>query len=326
MRHIVRRGFTLLELLVVVGIIVLLATILLPMVQRVHTQARRTSMAADLEIISQALEAYKADFGDYPRLDHTATIVQNALVEQGATILCWALVAPGPAVSTNPLNPGDGADGPGFRIRGTVGAVKGPYLPPDRFLIGTADGNGVVWQPGEVNPQNVTQAGFNNNQDVLADRNRSPILYYPATRSAKASEPPNGFVKPMFFPLYPLNAKTATPALVHPAIFNYDDNHVYLDGSHVTPTGFHLGCGNPANLTRGSNADYLAGWRVMSYRLGDANFDGTVDNGEAAVTTGPYFLWSAGPDRVFGNDDDVMCDGAQLQQVMGPLPFQIMPQ
>ena len=60
MIRIVRRGFTLLELLIVIGIIVLLATILLPMLQRVHTQARRTSMAADLEIISQALEAYKA--------------------------------------------------------------------------------------------------------------------------------------------------------------------------------------------------------------------------------------------------------------------------
>jgi prepilin-type N-terminal cleavage/methylation domain-containing protein len=323
MRHIVRRGFTLLELLIVIGIIVLLATILLPMVQRVHTQARRTSMAADLEIISQALEAYKSDFGDYPRLDHTATIVPNALVQQGATILCWALVAPGPAVSTNPLNPGDGADGPGFRIRGTVGAVKGPYLPPDRFLIGTADGIGVVWQPGEVNGQNVTPAGFNNNQDVLADRNRSPILYYPASRNAKAAEPPNGFVKPMFIPLYQLSARNPNDPLLHPAIFNFDDNHVYLDVTQHHGTAIGLGVGNPANLTRGQD---LAGWRVMSYRLGDADFDGTIDHGEVPVSTGPYLLWSAGPDQIFGNDDDVMCDGTQLQQVTGPLPPPIVPQ
>jgi prepilin-type N-terminal cleavage/methylation domain-containing protein len=326
MRQGLRRGFTLIELLVVVGIIVLLATFLLPMVQRAQTQARRTSMAADLLVISQALEAYKGDFGDYPRLDHTANVVTGALVEQGATILCWALVAPGPAVSSDPLNnPGDGADGPGFRLRGTVGPIKGPYLPPDRFLIGPVDGVGVVHAPGALVVG--ATASFNNNQDVLADRSLSPILYYPATRGANPSEPPNGFVKPMFFPLHPLNAKTATPALVHLAVFNFDDNHVYLDDSHtsISPSGSTvsvLGVGNPANLTRGAN---LVGWRVMSYRLGDSDYDGTVDNNEVPVTTGPYLLWSAGPDQIFGNDDDVMCDGTQLQQVTGLLPFPIMP-
>ena len=85
------------------------------------------------------------------------------------------------------------------------------------------------------------------------------------------------------------------------------------------------GVGNPANLTRGSNANPLAGWRVMAYRLGDTDYDGTIDHGEVPVSTGPYLLWSPGPDQIFGNDDDVMCDGAQLQQVNGPLPFQIMP-
>jgi hypothetical protein len=75
---------------------------------------------------------------------------------------------------------------------------------------------------------------------------------------------------------------------------------------------------NPADLTR-------YGWRVMSYRLGDLNYNGVIDATETPVTTGPYLLWSAGPDGVFGNDDDVLCDGAQLQQVLGPLPHQVAP-
>jgi type II secretory pathway pseudopilin PulG len=324
MRHVIRRGFTLIELLVIVGMIVLLATILLPMISRAHTHARRAAMAGDLLVITEALEAYKADFGDYPRVDHPQVVVQNAITMQGAPVLCWALVAPGPAASNDPLNPGDGADGPGFRLRGTTGQVKGPYLPPERFRIGTVDNEGIVHPPGALVG---SKTRFNNSQDVLADRNGSPILYYPATRGASASAPPNGFVKPKFEPLYPLSMKSASPTRTHPAIFNFDDNHVYLDVSQraVSATGqvtMDLGVGNPANLTRGAN---FAGWRVMSYRLGDTDYDGTIDNGEVPISSGPYLLWSAGPDTVFGNDDDVMCDGALLQQVMGLLPYQITP-
>lgn len=80
--------------------------------------------------------------------------------------------------------------------------------------------------------------------------------------------------------------------------------------------------GNPANLTRGAND---AGWAVMAYRLGDIDYNGRIDNGEVPVTTGPFLLWAAGPDTIFGNEDDVMCDGTQLQQTQGPLPFTLMP-
>jgi prepilin-type N-terminal cleavage/methylation domain-containing protein len=185
MRHFGRQGFSLIELLVVIGIIVLLATIVLPMITQAHKQAIRVSMAADLQVIGQALEAYKHDFGDYPRPDRYQALDNPKLpFVTGAALLCWALVAPGPAVTqSNPntaggtVNPGDGADGPGFRVRGTVGAVKGPYLPSDRFLIGTADGMGVVHQPNVLNAGQT--ANFNNAEDVLADRNSSPILYLP---------------------------------------------------------------------------------------------------------------------------------------------------
>ena len=300
MRHLRRRGFTLVELLVVVGMIVLLATILLPMVNRAYVVANRSAMASDLMVISQAIEAYKGDFGDYPQIYRPITDPGNNYIPmQGAAALCWSLVAPGPASSNDPNNPGDGADGPGFRIRGTIGPVKGPYLPPDRFLIGTADGEGLVHPPGLLNG---TKTSFNNMQDVLADRMGSPIVYFPATHGVSPTSPPNGFVKPKYEIPYP---KVARSSLPHPAVFNFDDN-----GAYLTPGA---NASNPANLTRG-------GWPVMSYRLGDANCDGTIDNGEVAITTGPYLLWSAGPDMIFGNDDDVMCDGTQLQQVTGPLP------
>ena len=290
------RAFTLIELLVVIGIIVLLATIVLPMVNAARKHAMRSYMAADLQVICQALEAYKHDFGDYPRLDRDPAHLKNEGLNSpitGAALLCWALVAPGPANSLQvgpSLSPGDGADGPGFRLRGTSGPVKGPYLPADRFVIGTADIYGVVHAPKI----------FNNAQDVLADRNSSPILYFPATPGAVAGALPNGFVAPIYTPISP-NGNLPTPS-----VFIFDDNAAYLaPGANAF---------NPANLTRG-------GWQVMAYRLGDTNFDGTIEApGETAVTTGPYLLWTAGPDGIFGSDDDVMSDGTQLQPVTGPLP------
>ena len=322
MRHIGSRGFTLIELLVVVGMIVLLATILLPMVNHARTQAMRTSMAADLMVISQALEAYKGDFGFYPQINRNPSPNQpapNAGPLTGAALLCWALVAPGPAISPNSVTPGDGADGPGFRLRGTVGPIKGPYLPPDRFLIGTVDGGGMVHTPNTIILSPGQKAAFNDNEDVLADRSYSPILYFAVTKGALANSSPNGFVKAVYVPPPPAG-DPPIPAQ-NPAVFIFDDNHVYMDVSHLFPYN-EFNNGNPNDLTRGLNK---IGWRVMSYRLGDSNYNGVIDPSEVPVTTGPYLLWSPGPDQYFGDDDDVMCDGTQLQQVTGMLPHQIMP-
>jgi len=291
------RGFTLIELLVVIGIIVLLATIVLPMISQAHKQAIRVSMAADLQVIGQALEAYKHDFGDYPRPDRNQINDNpNLPFVTGAALLCWALVAPGPANSQQvgpSISPGDGADGPGFRVRGTVGAVKGPYLPPDRFLIGTADAMGVVHAPKLLD----------NAEDVLADRNSSPILYFAATPGAVATSD-HGFVQDVLLPAKPGEAQHAT------SLFVFDDNAIYLAPARGPGNSFY----NHADLTRG-------GWQVMSYRLGDTGpIDGVIESPEVPITTGPYLLWSAGPDGIFGNDDDVMSDGTQLQQVTGTLP------
>lgn len=64
-----RQGFTLLELLTVVAILITLAAILMP----VYAKARKTSLQAvcqsNLKQVSQAFEAYKADYdGYYPNV------------------------------------------------------------------------------------------------------------------------------------------------------------------------------------------------------------------------------------------------------------------
>lgn len=168
-------GFTLTEMLVVIGIIVLVLSIATPMVTRAWRQGDRTRTAADLAAIAAALEAYKTDHGDYPRVTSTMAFPSGPTDYTGARLLCRALIGPGPATHTNNayIPDGKGADvtppkpdepGPGFRTRGTSGPVYGPYLPVDRFKMGDASGQGQT-APGYL---------------ALLDRYNRPILYYAA--------------------------------------------------------------------------------------------------------------------------------------------------
>jgi general secretion pathway protein G len=61
-----RRGFTLLEIMVVVFIIGLLATLVAPKVMGRADDARRTKAIADMKSIEQALNLYRLDTGGYP--------------------------------------------------------------------------------------------------------------------------------------------------------------------------------------------------------------------------------------------------------------------
>src|SRR3712207_6304765 len=59
-----RRGFTLVELLVVIGIIAVLIGILLPVLSRAREQSRRTACLANLRSLGQGLFVYANSFRD----------------------------------------------------------------------------------------------------------------------------------------------------------------------------------------------------------------------------------------------------------------------
>lgn len=64
-----KAGFTLVELLVVVGIVSVLIAMLLPVLGRVREHANRVKCAANLRSIGQALTMYTQQYGFYPGLE-----------------------------------------------------------------------------------------------------------------------------------------------------------------------------------------------------------------------------------------------------------------
>lgn len=67
-----RRGFTFIELLVVITIILLLTSVGLVSYQSANRNARDNKRKADLEQVRSALEIYRADNGSYPAGDWSA--------------------------------------------------------------------------------------------------------------------------------------------------------------------------------------------------------------------------------------------------------------
>jgi type II secretory pathway pseudopilin PulG len=143
-------------MLVVMGIILVLLSILMPVVLRAQRKADIVRMRADLNTIGVALEAYKADFGEYPG--------QSAKL--GDHMLARALIGPGDELPVGGVDSrgfhADGADGLGFRaVAG--GKIWPPYLPIEKFKV-----QGVNGFAGQAT----------GTTDIL-DRWGYPILYYP---------------------------------------------------------------------------------------------------------------------------------------------------
>ena len=77
-RSSIARGFTLIEIMIVVVILGLLATMVMPKVLSKPEQARRTKAKVDIRSIQSALAMFKTDTGRFPTTSEGLQVLVNA--------------------------------------------------------------------------------------------------------------------------------------------------------------------------------------------------------------------------------------------------------
>lgn len=280
--RVARRGFTLVELLVAIFIIVLLAGILLPMVMRSFRQSTRVRSQADIQAITAALDNYQIDFGDIPRLPTDASGVPlpntgaatlgKALLGNygtgadlkawvgttkysigecvgngGVFYVCIADVPAGTATSDTKawalFDPRDGFNGPGFKARAGAGKTWGPYVDASKFK---------------------------SKGSVLLDSSNRPILYFPA-------RPGQMNVADTATPVYTGQGQTFK--------YNLADNFEFF--------------------RRTTDAPDIEIQHRMQVMLNDVDLNGAVNTPAASsipetAIEQRYLLWASGPDEQFG--------------------------
>jgi prepilin-type N-terminal cleavage/methylation domain-containing protein len=296
-----RRGFTLVELLVVIGIILVIAGIALPMLIKAYSQSDKSKARADLNTIAVCLEAYKQDHGDYPRT--------NGVDGTGAAVLCKALVGPGNALPTTTAwsagtiyNPGDVVENLGAHYLCIQTTVAATVLTDTARWQLFSDGDGLDGPGWRTRQGAKPQAAYLNTDRfkvtgmMLANRDGKVILYAPA--------------------------RPTRPELT--TVFNAGGSPAgSLRGNHIDVPGQNVTITSPATATvlapmydftdiLGTITNSATNLQKMRALFGDANFNGRQDSGET-LFTGPYILWASGPDGTYlpattGKSDVQTCD------------------
>jgi prepilin-type N-terminal cleavage/methylation domain-containing protein len=270
-----RRGFTLVELLVVLTIIGLLMAILVPTAFVVLKRARNTQIALEVASLAQSVEAYKLEAGDYPPNFQDWQVVKRHVLKR------WQALQPGELDNFKRLCSG------GF---GAEAAPSNP-VPIDPaealvFWLGGQSPNGFL-KDNQVAPLSATGGeaksfhGFD--QARLTDRDgdgwrelpspsgmgapyvyfdaRSYVTYYPAATqfalTSTSSDPmDHGTPRPMPRVASPSSQESFVNPTTYQILAAGQDGH-FGTGGQVYPDGPYLGGPESDNITNFSEGQTL---------------------------------------------------------------------
>lgn len=316
-----RRGFTLVELLTVVGIIALLMGILMPALSKARMQAKRTACAAIISSIERGLEMFKNDFEQYPDSQYRPDPIH------------WGTLPPTP--------PTGNLTGSHWLARALAGHdflgvdTKGRSL----NLLNEAPASVPVVDLDPNGPMKAERKGlYIDAKKAFAADNDSKVFSRVWDRSIGRFLPIDNFGYPILY--YRANSRAQQP-------FSYDDMSVYRLRDNVTITGYwqadsqpptkytwdpaiperapwdFAGTGMQHGLgvfgstvdprNRGAALDPVTntvkGQYFTEYMYNNSAFTATSAGGGAgtvsAANSETYVMISSGPDGIFGTTDDL---------------------
>ncbi len=306
LRSVSEEGFTIIELLTVMSIIIILIGLLTPALNRVRRYAMDVKQRAQFHSIGVALDLFHAEFEGYPESGRYDGSAAPGLEYCGAMKLAEAMVGQ----DLKGFNPNskfrrDGTDGTTnlYPPKDTPTAIDyAANLKSRKMYLDLENAN--AYQIGDIYDATkiTTDAKFISSSYILCDSyNRAtnkktgkkmgmPILYYRADTTKM---------------LYP-DSNAAPGTMITDArtnnkyIYNFDDNQNLIDMGMPWDTGpaHRLASGGTT-----SDGEALAG--IYPKYFYDMIRDKKIDSGDRPYRADSYILISAGFDGEYGTKDDI---------------------